>query len=173
VTDGGDDSSERAESDISIILYIAVATVAVGAIGASAMANSSSPLQTAAQTFRLPLVFWVVGIAATTAMLGVLLSQIVGISRMMFAMARRGDLPRTLEHVSSGYSVPDYGILLSGFAALGLTSCLLLAVSLPLVTIITGLGLLMIGFAFTPTLSETQQIMSHLRHTGTWQTGIR
>lgn len=25
----------------------------------------------------------------------------------------------------------------------------------------------------TPTLSETQQIMSHLRHTGAWQTGIR
>lgn len=178
---------------ISVILYIAVATVAVGAIGASAMANSPSPLQTAAQTFRLPLVFWVVGIGATTAMLGVLLSQIVGISRMMFAMARRNDLPRTLEHVGSAYGVPDYGILLSGFvivllsifgtlkgvvaaaaftillyysitniaalrldsanklypkwvAWLGLISCLLLGFSLRLTTILTGLGLLIIGF---------------------------
>ncbi|MGE3467414.1 MAG: amino acid permease, partial [Pyrinomonadaceae bacterium] len=48
------------------------------------------------------------------AMLGVLLSQIVGISRMMFAMARRRDLPRSLEHVSEKHAVPDYGILLSG-----------------------------------------------------------
>ena len=34
-----------------------------------------------------------VGLGASTAMLGVLLSQILGISRMMLAMGRRHDLP--------------------------------------------------------------------------------
>lgn len=179
---------------VSVLLYSAVAMIAVGAVGSNTLAGSSSPLQEAAKTFTLPGVFWVVGIGATTAMLGVLLSQIVGISRMMFAMARRSDLPSTLEHVSSAYGVPDYGILLSGFvivllsifgrlewviaaaaftillyygianiaalklsaqnklypkwiAWLGLTSCLLLAFSLRLTTILTGSGLLVIGLA--------------------------
>lgn len=178
---------------VSVVLYMAVALVAVGAVGAVALANSSSPLQTAARGFSLPGVFWMVGIGATTAMLGVLLSQIVGISRMMFAMARRDDLPRVLEHTNSKYGVPDYGVLLSGsvivllsifgtlqfvvaaaaftillyygianiaalrlaaadklypkwIAVLGLISCLALALSLRLTTILTGLGLLVLGF---------------------------
>jgi len=174
-------------------LYSAVVLVAVGAVGANSLANSSSPLQEASRVFTLPGVFWIVGIGAATAMLGVLLSQIVGISRMMFAMARRNDLPRILEHTSSKYAVPNYGILLSGFvivllsifgtlqfvvsaaaftillyysianiaalklaaenklypkwiAVLGLISCIALAISLPLMSILTGLGLLLIGF---------------------------
>lgn len=178
---------------VSVVLYSAVSLVAVGAVGAVALAQSASPLQAAANNFSVPGIFWIVGIGATTAMLGVLLSQIVGISRMMFAMARRGDLPRILEHTSAKYAVPDYGILLSGavivllavfgtlqwivsaaaftillyysianvcalrlaaenklypkwIAVLGLISCLLLAVSLPLITILTGLGLLAVGF---------------------------
>lgn len=98
----------------SVLLYVAVALVAVGAVGSGGLAESSSPLQRAARTFQLPGVFWVVGIGATTGMLGVLLSQIVGISRMMFAMARRDDLPRVLEHTSHAFAVPDYGILLTG-----------------------------------------------------------
>ncbi len=99
---------------VSVALYIAVALVAVGSVGSAQLAESTSPLQTAAASFTLPGVFWIVGVGAATAMLGVLLSQIVGISRMMFAMARRRDLPAALEHVSEKHSVPDYGILLSG-----------------------------------------------------------
>jgi APA family basic amino acid/polyamine antiporter len=99
---------------VSVLLYSAVALVAVGGGGAAALAGSTSPLQSAAQAFALPGVFWVVGVGATTAMLGVLLSQIVGISRMMFAMARRSDLPQVLEHTSTTYQVPDYGIVLTG-----------------------------------------------------------
>jgi APA family basic amino acid/polyamine antiporter len=175
------------------VLYIAVALIAVGAVGANILASSSSPLQEASRVFTLPGVFWIVGIGAATAMLGVLLSQIVGISRMMFAMARRNDLPRVLEHTNSKYAVPDYGILLGGFvivllsifgtiqfviaaaaftillyygianiaalklaaenklypkwiAVVGLLSCFLLAISLRLTVILTGLGVLIVGF---------------------------
>jgi APA family basic amino acid/polyamine antiporter len=49
-----------------------------------------------------------------TAMLGVLLSQVFGISRMVFAMARRHDLPRGLEHVHARYAVPDRAVLPAG-----------------------------------------------------------
>ena len=99
---------------VSVVIYIAVALVAVGAVGPAVLAASTSPLQTAAKTFTLPGVFWIVGVGAATAMFGVLLSQIVGISRMMFAMARRRDLPKALEYVSERHAVPDFGIILSG-----------------------------------------------------------
>ena len=98
----------------AVLLYSAVALVAVGNAGAAALAETASPLQRAARDFQLPGVPLVVGVGATAAMLGVLLSQIVGISRMMFAMARRGDLPGALQHTSERHGVPDRGILLSG-----------------------------------------------------------
>ena len=99
---------------VSIVLYIAVAVVAVGSVGSAALAGSGSPLESAAGMFELPGIALVVVIGATTAMLGVLLSQIVGISRMMFAMARRNDLPGMLEHTSRRFAVPDVGIIASG-----------------------------------------------------------
>jgi APA family basic amino acid/polyamine antiporter len=50
-------------------------------------------------------------------MLGVVLSQLLGLSRMVFAMARRGDLPRALAHVHGGHQVPGRGVLLVGLIA--------------------------------------------------------
>ena len=126
-------------------------------------------------------------------MLGVVLSQILGLSRMVFAMARRGDLPRALAHVNAKYDVPDRAILIVGtlaaivaatgtlrgvataasftilvyygianLAALrmphatklypnavaytGLAMCALLALSLPLRTVLTGVAILATGF---------------------------
>ena len=103
---------------IAILLYMLVALVAVGGAGAEAMAATASPLERAAQAFPLPGVALAVAIGATTAMLGVLLSQILGISRMLFAMARRHDLPGFLAHVHPRFEVPDRGILLTGLAAI-------------------------------------------------------
>jgi basic amino acid/polyamine antiporter, APA family len=99
---------------VSIVLYTAVAFVAVGSVGSGTLAGSASPLEFAAGTFDIPGIALVVAVGATTAMLGVLLSQIVGISRMMFAMARRNDLPGVLEHTSRRFAVPDVGIVASG-----------------------------------------------------------
>lgn len=99
---------------IAALLYLLTALIAVGGVGAQAMAGSSSPLEVAAQSFALPGTVLVIGLGATTAMLGVLLSQLLGISRMMFAMARRADLPRFLEHVHPRHAVPDYGIFVTG-----------------------------------------------------------
>jgi APA family basic amino acid/polyamine antiporter len=98
----------------SAVLYAAVALVAVGAVGAGALAETRAPLERAAGAFPVPAMGVVVTIGATTAMLGVLLSQILGISRMLFAMARRRDLPAALEHVHPSHAVPDRGVLLTG-----------------------------------------------------------
>jgi APA family basic amino acid/polyamine antiporter len=98
----------------SLVLYVAVGLVAVGAIGAEAMGASASPLQAAAAVFPWRAMPAVVGVGAMTAMLGVLLSQVFGISRMAFAMARGGDLPRALETVHPGSAVPRRAVLLAG-----------------------------------------------------------
>jgi APA family basic amino acid/polyamine antiporter len=103
---------------IAALLYLAVAFVAVGSIGAAGMAASTAPIESAAGAFRWPQISRVVAIGATAAMLGVLLSQILGISRMIFAMARRGDLPPALAHIHPTHAVPDRGIFLTTMAML-------------------------------------------------------
>ena len=178
---------------IAAALYAAVAFVAVANIGATGMAASPSPIEATAKAFNWPQVSKVVAIGATTAMLGVLLSQILGISRMIFAMARRGDVPSALAHVHPVHAVPDRGIFLTAAAmllvilfgtlelivataaftillyysianlaafrmrpedrlyprwipVLGFISCLVLAATLELKVILSGLGLLALGF---------------------------
>lgn len=100
----------------AVVLYAAVALVAVGAIGATAMAASPAPLYEAARAFA-PAAAPIVAVGGLTAMLGVVLSQLLGLSRVAFAMARRGDLPRSLDHVHPRYHVPDRAVLLIGAVA--------------------------------------------------------
>lgn len=95
-------------------MYAGVALVAVGGIGAEALSSTGSPLSRAANEFDFPGVLLLIGIGATTAMFGVLLSQLLGISRMMFAMARNHDLPVFLKKIHPAYKVPHIGIFLSG-----------------------------------------------------------
>jgi APA family basic amino acid/polyamine antiporter len=99
---------------VSAVLYLVVGVVAVGAVGAEALAGQGAPLEAAAGTFPLAGCGGVVAVGATTAMLGVLLSQFLGLSRMMFAMGRRGDLPVLFAWVHPRYRVPSWGILCSG-----------------------------------------------------------
>jgi basic amino acid/polyamine antiporter, APA family len=102
----------------AIVLYLAVAAVAVGNAGAEAMAGSASPLENAARGFQIPQVSVIVAVGATMAMLGVLLSQVLGISRMIFAMARRRDLPGFFDHVHPKHAIPDRGLFLTGVVML-------------------------------------------------------
>ncbi|RDV16550.1 amino acid permease [Pontibacter diazotrophicus] len=105
----------------AIVLYAAVAAVAIGVIGTSRMAGSTSPLQVVAEALATPGIETIVTLGASTAMLGVLLSQILGISRMMLAMGRRNDLPPVFQRVHKSYRVPHLGIFLTGLIILALT----------------------------------------------------
>ncbi len=99
---------------ITGLLYTAVLVVTVGVLGANGMAATEAPLRAAALALPLAFVAPLVSVAAVAAMLGVMLSQIMGMSRMVFAMARRGDLPIGLSHVSPGRGVPLRAVLLVG-----------------------------------------------------------
>lgn len=56
-----------------------------------------------------------VSLAAVTAMLGVLLNLILGLSRVWLAMARRGDAPAFLARIHEPTSTPRPAVILTGF----------------------------------------------------------
>jgi len=101
----------------AILLYLAVAVAALGAVGAPALAASPAPLAAAARSFSGSAAATAVSVGAVTAMLGVILSQLLGLSRMVYAMARRGDLPGTLAAVDSRRGVPARAAVVVGAVA--------------------------------------------------------
>lgn len=99
---------------IAIVLYILVSVVAIGVLGTDVMAGNKSPLQIAANGLNTPGIKIIITLGASSAMLGVLLSQILGISRMMFAMGRRNDLWPAFQRVHNKNNVPHLGIITTG-----------------------------------------------------------
>jgi len=91
---------------VSMVLYVAVAMVAVASVGAEAYGQTTrqgvAPLEVIAGGFDIPGVPLALAIGATTAMLGVLLNLILGLSRVLLAMGRRGDMPRGVARVRPG-----------------------------------------------------------------------
>jgi APA family basic amino acid/polyamine antiporter len=111
---------------VSALLYISVGAVAIAAIGpqslAQAVRTDVAPLVAAARTFELPVTQTIVSIGAMTAMLGVALNLILGLSRVVLAMARRADMPGPLAKVNASGS-PTVAVIAVGVvvAALALT----------------------------------------------------
>ncbi len=99
-------------------LYAAVAFVATGAVGAEGLAaqtsNGAAPLEAVARGFGVPGLVLVVSVGAVTAMLGVLLNLILGLSRVVLAMARRADAPEIFARVHAKRSSPVAAVWLIG-----------------------------------------------------------
>lgn len=112
---------------VSAILYIAVGIVAIGVLGArelgEATQREAAPLQLLARQSTFPGIYWLVAIGAMTAMLGVLLNLILGLSRVLLAMGRRGDMPRATARVNHDQTTPYVSVIVVGaiVAALVLT----------------------------------------------------
>jgi APA family basic amino acid/polyamine antiporter len=105
---------------VSLLVYIAVAWVAVGAVGAerlsAATASEAAPLEVVARGFPLR-VHGLVAIGAMTAMLGVLLNLVLGLSRVLLAMGRRGDMPTATANVA--VAVVVVGVIIAALAFSG------------------------------------------------------
>ena len=113
---------------VSAALYLAVAWVGVRGAGPEAMAaaaqGAAAPLARLAEGFGAPGVAGWIAVGAITAMVGVLLNLILGLSRVAFAMARDGEAPRALARLDAGGSTPraavwTIGLLIAGLAATG------------------------------------------------------
>jgi basic amino acid/polyamine antiporter, APA family len=105
---------------ISAALYLLVAVAAVGALGAGRFAellgHASAPLELAAQALDHGIPARLIAIGALAAMLGVLLNLLLGLSRVLLAMGRRGDLPGVLAHVDSAGKPGALAVILPGLA---------------------------------------------------------
>lgn len=101
----------------ALLLYFAVAIVAIGAGGADSLGGTTAPLAEASHAAGRPWLAVAVSVGGVTAMLGVILSQLLGLSRMTFAMARRGDLPGALAHLHPRHGVPGRAVLVVGAIA--------------------------------------------------------
>lgn len=105
-------------------LYVAVTAVAVGVVGADTLAagtlRASAPLVLAARQLGLPAVHWVIAAGAATAMAGVLLNLLLGLSRVLLAMARRGDMPSSLSAIDRRRASPRRAVIVTGGLVCGL-----------------------------------------------------
>ncbi len=103
---------------LTMVLYGTVAIVGVGAVGAGALSNTvdtqAAPLELAAEQFNIPLVAQIVGIGAITAMLGVLLNLILGLSRVLLAMGRRRDMPAITARLDAQGATPYVAVMIMG-----------------------------------------------------------
>jgi basic amino acid/polyamine antiporter, APA family len=99
---------------ISTIVYIFVGVVAVGLVGASQLAKSNSPLTRAIDAANSSVASSIVSAGALLATASVLLTSILGVSRMAYAMARRKDLPISLSQLHPKFNTPHYPIWITG-----------------------------------------------------------
>lgn len=95
---------------ITAVLYSVVAVAAVGAVGSEVLGemtlSSAAPLEMVLQELNRPWMAGVVAVGALTAMIGVILNLVLGLSRVLLAMGRRRDMPAAFAVVRNGSPVP-------------------------------------------------------------------
>lgn len=109
---------------VSVALYASVGLVGIAAVGPGTLADATNqqaaPLEVVAGQFTIPAVRPVVALGAVTAMLGVLLNLILGLSRVILAMGRRGDIPSFFSKLDRSGSTPFAAVLFVGVVIAGL-----------------------------------------------------
>jgi len=118
---------------ISTILYIFVSVIAVGLVGAPALSRSGSPLADAIRVTGSSPAVLLISTGAMIATASVLLTTIMGISRIVFAMSRKGDLPAFLNRLHPRFNTPHYAIWLSG-------ACMIAAILLADLTLVVAVS---------------------------------
>ena len=109
----------------TMLLYVAVTAVAVGIAGAPGLAeatrSNAAPLAVVARRLSTPVIAWVLSAAAVTAMAGVLLNLVLGLSRVLLAMGRRRDMPSAVARISPRTSSPMAAVVVIGALVAALT----------------------------------------------------
>ena len=95
---------------VSTIVYVLVGIVAVGLVGSAGLEGTNSPLTEAIRATGSPLAVQIVSLGGLLATASVLLTTILGISRMGYSMARRSDMPQVLAKLHQKFSTPYYSI---------------------------------------------------------------
>jgi APA family basic amino acid/polyamine antiporter len=99
---------------ISTVIYLLVSIIAVGLAGAPALAQSSSPLADAIGSTGSTRALLMISLGAMIATASVLLTTVMGISRIIFSMARSQDLPLLFGRIHPRFGTPHYAIVITG-----------------------------------------------------------
>jgi APA family basic amino acid/polyamine antiporter len=108
---------------ISIFVYSFVTFVAIGLVGSKGLGSTDSPLALAISSISFPFGVQLIISGAMLATYSVLIGDLLGLSRMLFAMGRKGDLPRWFGTVEKYSQNPRSAVLFSGLA-IGILSLL-------------------------------------------------
>jgi APA family basic amino acid/polyamine antiporter len=96
---------------ISVFIYVLTSVTAIGLVGYKDLSNSPTPIGEAAKVLGLSSI---IELGALLATLSVVLTSVMGQSRIFFAMARNKEVPEALSKVHEKFGTPVYSILLSG-----------------------------------------------------------
>ena len=101
------------------VLYLLIQAVCVGSL--PGLAGSERPLVDAGRKFLGPAGALMITFGAAVSMLGTLNGSMITISRLPYAMAVAGQLPRVLAAVHARYRTPHVSVIFSGMLLLALT----------------------------------------------------
>lgn len=100
---------------VTALLYVLVGFVAVAVAGApviaEATATGAAPLEVVAELMNAPTLVLLIAIGAITAMIGVLLNLLLGLSRVALAMGRRRDLPPEIALLNNSGTTPTNAVI--------------------------------------------------------------
>jgi APA family basic amino acid/polyamine antiporter len=99
---------------VSAVIYILVGIVAIGLVGAPTLSNSNSPLIEAMSTTGSATGVYIISVGGLIATASVLLTSILGVSRVAYAMSRRRDLPQTFAKLHPKFNTPYYSVWILG-----------------------------------------------------------
>jgi len=101
----------------AVLLYLAVAATAISVLGASRLSQSSSPLEYTLMVAGSALGVTIIAAGALLTTFNEGLSDLLGVSRVAFAMGREDDLPRGLARLDRGRN-PWLSVIFVGIIAL-------------------------------------------------------
>lgn len=100
---------------LSTVIYLLVAFTAIGLVGYKEISSSGAPLSDAAMAEGKNAAS-LISVGALAATLGVLLTTLLGLSRISFAMARRRDMPAVFARLGDKTGAPIFAVLILGSA---------------------------------------------------------
>jgi APA family basic amino acid/polyamine antiporter len=99
---------------VSTVIYILVGFVAIGLVGAPGLSNSNSPLNEAMSATGNATGVYIISLGGLIATASVLLTSILGVSRVAYSMSRRRDLPQALAKLHPKFNTPYYSLWILG-----------------------------------------------------------
>jgi APA family basic amino acid/polyamine antiporter len=99
---------------VSVAIYVLTGLTATGLVDYRILAQSGSPIAEAAKATGNFTLVAAVSFGALIATASVLLTNLIGLSRVAFAMARNGQFPKSIAKVSSRFGTPYISVLSMG-----------------------------------------------------------